>query len=246
MFQFGIGDMFATPTGGNLATPSFPQRFGVLQDVNVDIDQKLAELRGQNKFPDDVAPSDMTMKGKGGFAQIEIDIYNALYFADTVTANQTKQMIADEAHTVTVTTATVSGTVPILVDLGVKVQATGQILIQVPSAPAAGQYSVNLTTGVYTFNAAQTGIVALISYVPALVAAGRTLVVNNHIQGYGPIFDLWLRQPYQGANGMHLFACRASKMSAPMKRDGYLISDFEFQCFANAAGQIFEWFQTSL
>ena len=64
---------------------------------------------------------------------------------------------------------------------------------------------------------------------------GLTLAGQNHIQGYGPTFELWLMMPYKGNNGLHLWAARASKMSAPMKKDGYMISDFEFQAYANAA-----------
>jgi hypothetical protein len=67
--------------------------------------------------------------------------------------------------------------------------------------------------------------------------------VTNRIQGYGPVFEMYLNQPYQGTNGLHLRACRASKMSAPMKRNGYLISDFEFESFPDAGGNWFDWFQ---
>src|SRR5579862_2130559 len=86
MYNFGIGGMYGNPVGGNLATPSFPQRFGTLQDVSVEFNQKNVPLRGQFKFPDDVAPSDMDIKGKGAFAQLEPEIYNSLFFADTITA----------------------------------------------------------------------------------------------------------------------------------------------------------------
>src|SRR5438046_475137 len=102
MYQFGVGGLFGVPTGGNLATPSFPQKFGVIQDVNVDIDQKLVELRGQNKFPDDIAPSDMNIKGKASFANIEIQTYNSLFFGDTISTGM-KIMVDSEAGTIPAT-----------------------------------------------------------------------------------------------------------------------------------------------
>src|ERR1039457_4989640 len=140
MFQFGVGGMFARVTGGNLATPSFPQQFGTLQDVGIDIDQKLVELRGQLKFPDDIAPGDMTMKGKGGFAKIRTDIYNALFFGDTITAG-IKKVIQDEADTASSNVFTVAGNANFVNDLGVKYSANGVPLVQVSAGnEATGKY----------------------------------------------------------------------------------------------------------
>ena len=307
MFQFGIGGMYANPTGGNLATPSGPAFFGTIQNVDVEIDGKNVDLRGQNQFPDDVAPGDKTIKGKAGFAKVEIDIYNELFYGDTITTGI--KIVADrEAHTVpggsslpawianhaynvlgyvvtdgtyaqkviatgtsenpgppswnaTVGGYTADGTVvwqnlgavgntltvtnvaTFLTDLGVMYAATGKPFVYTSGAPAAaGQYTQS--GGVYTFHAGDVATAVLISYVYSS-ATGRTLTVTNHIQGYGPVFELYLMQPYQGTNGIHLFACRASKMSNPLKRDGYLISDFEFEAYSNAAGQVAEFFQIS-
>lgn len=252
MFQFGIGGMYGNPIGGNLATPSFPQRFGTIQDVSVEFNQKLVPLRGQFKGPDDVAPSDMEVKGKGAFAALEVEIYNSLYFGDTIAANikniPLTSGVDGELHTVATGSATVSHT-PVLTDLGVRYQSGGY-LQQVASGPTQGQYSVVLATGVYTFNAADNSANVLISYTYSITNTGtpgtgqaRTLTVANHVQGYGPIFELYLMMPYQGTNGLHLFQCRASKMSAPYKRDNYVISDFEFESYPNSTGNWFEWFQ---
>jgi hypothetical protein len=248
MFQFGIGGMFGNPVGGNLGTPTGPQQFGTIQDVSVEFTQKLVELYGQNKFPDDVAPSDMKVSGKGAFAKIEIELFNALYFAETIATGV--EIVQDrEAKTVPGTPFTVTidppGSGVYVKDLGVLYAATGKPFERVAAASEAlGKYSVNQTTGVYTFASADQDADVLISYVYS-DTGGRTLTVTNRIQGYGPVFELYLLQPYQGTNGLHLYACRASKMSAPMKRDNYLISDFEFEGFANAAGKVFDWFQVS-
>jgi hypothetical protein len=251
MFQFGIGGMFGNPVGGNLATPTGPQQFGTIQDVSVEFTQKLVELYGQNKFPEDVAPSDMKVSGKGAFAKIEIELFNALYFAETIATGV--EIVKDrEAATVPATpgpyTVTVAEATDFVKDLGVLYAATGKPLEKVnPGSEATGKYSVDEVTpgqGIYTFAAGDQAADVLISYVYS-DTGGRTLTVTNRIQGYGPVFELYLLQPYQGTNGLHLYACRASKMSAPMKRDNYLISDFEFQAFANAAGKVFDWFQVS-
>jgi hypothetical protein len=246
MFQFGIGGMFAKTTGGNLGTPDFPQRFGTLQDVNVEFNQKLVPLRGQNKGPDDVAPSDMEIKGKAAFGAIQVETYNALFFADTIVSGE--DIVADrEEHTVPNTTGDftieVDESVSFVKDLGIQyADGSGYLQVVDPGSEDAGKYSVDEDTGIYTFAAADADRVVLISYVYD-TNEGRTMQVENHIQGYGPVFEMFLLQPYQGHNALWLARCRASKMSAPMKRDGYLISDFEFECYPGSDGVWFKWYQ---
>jgi hypothetical protein len=301
MLQFGIGALFARPVGGNAATPSFPQQFGIIQDVSLDITQKLVSLFGQNKFPDDVAPSDMEIKGKAGFGKIDIHAYNTLFFADTIATGMVVSVMNEEhnvpttepaawadAHAyslgamvtdgtrihVCVTAGTSGGSAPswktvvgqytadgsvvwqcagldasgVTVteagdfeqDYGVIYKDTGIPFKLVTSSPAVGEYMV--TAGVYTFNAADIGEDVLISYTYD-ETTGSTLTVENHLQGYGPIFEMLLAMPYQGNNCLRLFRCRSSKMSLPMKRDGYAIPDFEFSAFPNSSSQVMEWCQ---
>lgn len=75
--------------------------------------------------------------------------------------------ISDEAHTIPATstyTFTANQTYGSFgQDDGVQ-SAAGVVYTVVTGAPAAGQYSVNSTTGVYTFNAANAGTAMLISY----------------------------------------------------------------------------------
>jgi hypothetical protein len=253
MFQFGIGGMYARPTGGNLGTPSGPQIFGTIQDASVDFSQKLVSLRGQLKGPDDIAPGDMDIKGKAAFGRIEVEIYNSLMFGSTITPGIKKLVpYPGEANTVPAIspyTVSVSNHTTFINDLGVRYAATGQQLQQVlAGAEAAGKYSVveaGAGKGVYTFAVADAGAALLFFYAYTDSTDGETMLVINQLQGYGPVFELYLAMPYQGANGLHLFNCRSSKMSAPLKRDGYVISDFEFESYPNSAGQWFEWFQIS-
>ncbi len=304
-FQFGIGAMFGRPTGGNLATPSVPVRFGTIQDVMVEFTGKNVPLRGQNQFPDDVAAGDKECKGKAAFGKVDINIFNSLFFGDTIETG--RDVIVDaEEHVVAVAAppvwaaltfyaigdvvsdgtnvqkartagtsetpgpptwnAVVGGLTPdgativwenvgpiastVMVtnigtwalDLGVIDLITGKAFEPVLVPPSAGEYEV--TSGAYTFNVADIGTEVGISYVYTAVD-GENLVVNNHILGYGPTFELWLSQPYQGANGLRLYKCRANKMSAPMKRDNYMIPDFEFEAYDDGQGRVFKWTQVS-
>ena len=102
-------------------------------------------------------------------------------------------------------------------------------------------------TGVYKFGGNDSGnnVQFLVDY-SYTSTSGKTLTVTNHLMGYGPVFEIYLTQPYQSpGNGVHLYACRSSKMSMPMSRAAYMFSDFEFEAFANSAGNVMDIFQTS-
>lgn len=244
MIQFGSGALWGNPTTGNLAINPTPQRFGILQDVNVEISQALKELRSANKFPDDVAPSDMKVSGKASIGKLEVDLFNNLFFADTVATGgvATEQDEPATIPTATAFTVTVVNSTTFTTDLGVLYAATSKNLTRVATSPTIGQYTVS--AGVYTFASADEGVAVIISYKYS-VTTGKTLSVHNQLQGYGPVFEIFLFQPYQGQNGIHLYAARSSKLSMPMKRDGYQIAEFDFEAYANPAGQVMDFFQTS-
>lgn len=74
----------------------------------------------------------------------------------------------------------------------VSVQASnGSLLTEVASGPATGEFSVNYTTGVITFNSAQAGLTYLIGYRAALtVAEARQLFYQRNINNTaGAIFN---------------------------------------------------------
>ena len=248
MFQFGIGGLFANPVGGNASTPSWPQQFATIQDVHIEISQKLVELMGQNKMPDDVAPSDEKITGKAGMANIQIDLYNTLFAGETTTTGGTAVTpFPGELGTVATASVTVTHSATWVTDLGVQyVTPVGNIrfLQRVASAPTAGQYSV--AAGVYTFNATDNAQKVYICYTYTISATGRTLSRQNHLQGYGPVFEIFIPLQYQGlGNVLHMRQCRSSKIGLPFKRDGHLINDFEFTCYPDASGVAWDLYQTN-
>lgn len=248
MFNFGCGYLFGVPNAQNLATNPTPVYFGTVQDISVEIGATIKELRGNLQFPDDTAISDKKLSGKVSFGRLETQIFNQLFFADSYTSG-TNQVSPFEAHTIPATPYQVTiappGSGTFYEDLGVRYSATGTVLVKVASSPTTGQYSVNSSTGVYTFASADTGLGVQISYVYTSTS-GNTLTVNNQLQGYGPQFEMWLDEPYAGqGNGIHIYACKAGKLNAPRKRDDYTIIEMDFEAFAAASGKVFDWFQTS-
>ncbi len=179
-------------------------------------------------------------------------MFNQLFFADTVVAG-IKAIKGVEAQNVNATTntATVVNAAGFFQDEGVwyvnPPAGFRKDLDKVVSGPTQGQYTVNTSTGVYTFAGADGGAAMLISYVytPSPNTAGRTITVNNQLLGYGPVTEMWLAQPYQGNNGIHLYSVRFAKLGIPLKREDYQIADLEFQAFANPAGQVMDFFQVT-
>ena len=245
-YQFGIGGAFANPIGGNLATPNGPVELLTIQDCSVEFDQKLESLMGQNKGPDDVAASDQKVSFKSAFGRIDINIYNQLFWGDTVSTGGTTVIpIPGEAHTIPASTPFTIMVAPPnsgtwAKDGGVFFSATNQQLQRVAMSPTTGEYSVS--GGTYTFAAADEGL-GIYIYYSYTVSTGQTLKAFNHLQGFGPIFELYLAMPYQESNCLHLLQCRCTKMSAPMKRNGYLISAFEGEAYPLANSEWLEWYE---
>jgi hypothetical protein len=252
---FGAGQLFALPgsfSGG--AFSASPIWFATLQDVDITIDATIKELRGNLQFPDDVAISDKKITWKAGFGRFSIDMWNNLYFGDTISTGSNSGgtgagggvPMVQEATTLNSTSYTVTKSTSFTQDMGVIYGATSQFLQKVVGTPAVGQY--NVSAGVYNFNSADNNKAILVSYRYG-ITTGRVLVGQSHVQGWGPTFEMLLSQPYQELtagipNYLDLYACKCGKLAAPLKRVDYLISDLEGQAFSNAAGYIGEFYES--
>ncbi len=247
-YEFGVGIVVGVPVSGNLAVNPTPKQLGVIQDVSFEITQDLKELRGQNKFPEDIAPGNMKGSGKAMFGRLDIDTFNQLFFAEQTTATGVKVIQANEPHAIPGSisfTIQVTNFATFVDDLSVFYTTTGKRFTKVSGAPAVGQYQVNTGTGTYTFAAGDANATVQISYTWNNSAVGETIQVLNHQMGYGPVMELWLAQPYQGSNGIHLWSVRFAKLGAPLKREDYQIAEMDFQFFANPGGLVIDFFQAS-
>lgn len=251
MYQFGSGILMANPNGGNLATNPTGVTFGTLQNVAVDIKQDLKELRGLYQFPDNVAPGNRTITIKAEFGDIDGRLFNNLFFGDTQATGGLVTIYQESAAIPSATpyTYTVANATGFAHDYGVKYAGTGISLERVATPTAAGQYSVDVTTGTYTFDAADTGVTVLFSYDYAQTTAGYTYGVNQQLMGYGPVFQLSLTQQYSYssvASGMQanmLFhAVRSGSLSMPTKQDNFQIATVDMQAFADASGNVLSYF----
>ena len=243
---FGAGALWGNRTdvtGSGIG----PDQFGILQDVQIDWDWTTRELWGQFQFPVDIARGQGKIIGRAKFARIFGAIYGDLFFGQVPAAGQLT-VAENEAASVPATTpytVTVANAADYADDLGVYYASGGNAggrFTRVTTPSAAGQYAVNLATGIYTFAAADAGAALLVSYLYTAVS-GRKLVLSNQLIGTTPTFKatFYTTKTTQGtAAGLSLVlnACTATKLSLPTKIDDYEIQEFDFSAFADAAGAI--------
>ena len=115
----------------------------------------------------------------------------------------------------------------------------GNRFTRVTTPSAAGQYSVNTASGIYTFAAADASASLLVVSYLYNGSAGKKLVVTNQLMGFTPTFKatFYTTKTTQGVPAglaLVLNACTATKLSLPTKTDDYEIQEFDFSAFADA------------
>lgn len=237
MSAFGPGAMIVK--NALVANPT-PFNIGYCQEFSLDFAGSIKELYGQNQFPIDVARGTVKVSAKAKSAVISGGAWNTAFFGMAMVAG-TKAWALEEAGTVPGTpfTITVANGANFNEDLGVKFAATNLPLTRVASAPAAGQYSVNTTTGVYTFNTADTAKGVLISYAYNISGSGQTLSITNQILGASPTFQLDFWTVRSGKAMMARFPrCQCPKLSFATKLEDFVNPEFDISMYADPTGNI--------
>ena len=243
-YVFGTGQIYSMPAGGGA-----PLRIGALQDVSVDLSADTKELFGQNQFALDSARGKTKVEWKAASGNIDVEAFNRVFFGQTVVADSELLQAINEAGSVpamaTYTITVANDGADFVMDLGVSLVTTGEILKQVSGAPGAGEYSVS-AIGVYTFNVAQASAAVLINYAYNSTTTGGSLTVTNQLMGSTPKLQLFLSQRYNSKTfSMLIYSCIADKLSLPLKQDDYLISELSGTAHANDAGNVLRLTTTS-
>ncbi len=171
-YNFGAGTLFLVRT--DITTPT-PIRVGTLQDVSVDMSFQVKELYGQYQAPVAVARGQQKITGKAKIANLNARQLNDAFLGQTLATGE-QINIVDEGgpngtpipssspyHIVVANGSSMSSGTP-GIDLGVFNAGTGIQMTRVSTGPTTGQYSCDMTTGTYTFAAADEGLNVLISY----------------------------------------------------------------------------------
>jgi len=234
-YGFGSGLMFGVRSDVANATPRL---FGTLQEGSVDFSGDTKQLFGMAQFPVDVARAKMKIEGKAKLGQISGAIFNDLFFGETSGATL-HQIAYLEAKTIPATPfqVTVTNTTG-FADRGVVYAATGVPFIKVASAPAVGQNSAT-TSEIYTFASGDTSVNVLINYAYTAASGGYSFIITNKLMGATPTFLLDLNMSFRAKQMvLRLNACVSSKLGLSTKTDDYVIPEFDFEAFADAAGNI--------
>ncbi len=231
--QFGTGVLYGKPVAGNLPTNPTPFKFGVLQECTVDFKTDLKKLYGQYQLAVATARGKIDTTIKGKLAVFDPNMLNQLQFAQTATAGY-KLIVDGELQTVNVGAVTATHT-PLTDDWGVQYKATGQQLINVLTAPVVGQYTVNLTTGVYGFASGDNTNVVALSYTYQ-VNAGTTITMNNQLMGYAPELEMLLYNKFRNKYmAVQLNDVTLGNFNIPTKLEDFWISDFDGSANADPA-----------
>ncbi len=232
---FGPGICYVTRT--DIAN-STPINIGKAQSFSLDFKGTIKQLYGQEQYPLDAARGTIKPTGKMTAALISGTAWTSTFFSDTMATggiqwnlNEAHPIPAISPYTVTVTNSTTFD-----LDLGVVYAATNLPLIKVASGPTLGQYSE--AAGVYTFASADEGAATLITYT-STVTTGQHLTISNHLLGTSPTFQL---DYYSSRNNkpliLRLFQCQSDSLSIGAKLEDFMMPEFGFELFANAADLI--------
>lgn len=237
-FNFGVGSLWAART--DISNPT-PAQFGTLQDIQIDFDFTNKPLMGQYQIAVAVARGGMKVTAKAKSATINTGIFNQAFFGQAQTVGQ-KLTILNEAASVpamSTYTITVAQAATYTFDLGVVYAATGIRLTRVASVSAAGQYSVVIATGVYTFFSGDASAAVQISYGYTSATGGNLITITNQLMGAAPQFQLNLTNTYQGkVFALQLNACISSKLSLPFKNEDWTISEIDIEAFTDASNTL--------
>lgn len=228
--QFGTGVLQAKPNAGNLPTNPTPLTLGVLQEATVDFKGDLKTLFSQYQFPIAQARGKVNVNLKAKLAVFDILLLNQIYFAQS-SATGIDLMVQNEEHTVSNTnTATVTNT-PINTDWGVSYASTGQEFQYVPNAAAlstTGLYTVNLTSGVYTFNSGDQSASVYINYNYNVNNRGTTVTLANQLMGYAPELEIFLWNDFRSKYmAIQLNQVTLGGISVPTKLEDFWIFDID-------------------
>ena len=240
-YAFGSGVMFGRTNESNTPTPV---RFGALQGCNLDFAFTVKELYGQYQFPIALGRGTGKITGKADFAQLNAQVYNDLFFGYTNPATGSKPISVSEAQTVTanIVTATHNGATYVR-DLGVVLASDNSVYTRVAANAVGQQYVVNESSGIYTFNNTQNAANVLVSYEWIDAANGKTISITNQLLGNAPTFLAAFQTTFRSKSlTLVLNACMSSKLSFPTKLEDFTIPSFDFQAFADDAGNVGQMF----
>jgi hypothetical protein len=237
-YEFGPGICWVTPvtdyTGTAIVNPS-PVLIAAMQDCSIDLSADLKELYGSSAAPIAIGRGKQKYAFKVKNAHVHARLWVDLFFGQPLTALIYDAYFDQTGEAVPTTPFTITPTIPssgtILFPLAVR-DVNNLPLTLVASAPATRQYSY--AAGVFTFAAADVGVIYYIDYrYTAVSTVAQKLPIINPIMGYAPTFSFDFKLPYAGNNLNANFPnCMCTKAGLATKLDDFSYPEFDFSAFA--------------
>jgi hypothetical protein len=239
---FGPGILYLTRTDISNGTPV---NVGFVNEFTLDFSFETKQLFGQNQFALLAARGTAKTTGKIKAATLSGQALNTLLIGGTWTLGTQYDIYVAPAIAIPATPFTITPTIPhsgiVYKDLGVVNAANMEPLQLVTGTPAAGQYSV--AAGVYTFSSADqvSGISVITSQAYSFTtgATGMSQTIANQLIGTTPTFALDYKSALYGATYyLSIFQAIGSKAAFGHKLTDFMMPEYDFEFFANAAQQI--------
>ena len=233
-FMFGPGRLVLRPAG---ATPT-PISIDTLQDFSMDISWTKKPLRGQRQLPLAIARGGQTIALKAKQAQINGQAIQTLALNGTTT--NTQYQYQDRETSTPGATYTVTNAATFQQDMGVLYASSGIQLTRGASASAQGIYSVNESTGVYSFHASDDSTVAMkISYTYTVASQGNSVTLANQVMGTTPIFQLGYYGTFDGRQVFLQFGrVECDKLALPPKLEDYVYPELDFEVMEDGSQNV--------
>lgn len=248
-YNFGSGFVFVEQLYDNLGNlipvnQRTPLIVGTVQEANIDFSSDAKELFGSDsQFAKAVARGKMSISGKIKFGAITGDSIAALFFGNAMD-NGKYGIFFDNVGTVIETSPIVIA--PPYAGSFASAKAVfyknSKSLKRVPSTPAVGQYSVDESTGTYTFATGEAGNVVYICYsYTAVSTLSRKTTIKAVAMGLTPSFRLDLYTRFDGKDTVLSFnKCISKKFSFNTKMDDFTLPEVDFNAVQDENGEVME------
>lgn len=246
---FGPGILIVSRT--DIAVPA-PVNVGFANEFSFEAAGTTKQLYGQFQYPLAVARGTIKATGKFKAAVLSGLAWSALFYG--VSASTTNQIAWNVGSTFTLSTAStaavqVGSSLTFDADLGITYAASGLPLQRVSTgSEATGKYSITTgSPGLYNFSAGDTtggptgGTPIKVTFTNT-TSVGQSLLATNQLIGSTPTFQIDyftnFNQPTSKPFVVRIFSCVAAKHNLVFKLEDFMMPEFDFDIFANAAGNV--------
>lgn len=240
VYSFGSGTVWAFRT--DVANPT-PVKVFDLMESSIEISLSGKGLNANKVFSVAYGRGEGKVSGKLKFARQQARILSDLLLGVPLNKGQI-DVVNGERLTIGAS-VTVANGADFLFDNGIINVATGQPFERVNAAPATGQYAVDVSTGEYSFAAADVtaAIPIIASYGFGIANVGQRITITNQDQGLQPAFQITMQDVYNSPLGIKkktavIYAAIGTKYSESGKSGDWKQPELEWEAIDNGSGVI--------